>query len=530
MIERVKKIKKSIWILIVITLIGVFFRTYHFHDWLRFESDQAKDAALAHEVINGNASWPSFGPTVDGTGEGRLFRLGPIYYWFQIISEKIFGDYPDKLAYPDLLFSILSIPLFYFLLKKYFSENLSLALTGLYSISFFSIQYSRFAWNPNLIPFFVILFLLSLYEFVIKKEKTAWFWVVMLGIALGVGIQLHGLILFIFPVAAFFVLVFSMKESKRVWKKWMIVFAIFLALNLGQLISEIKTNFTNSKILINYILNKPVKMSQKSNQMLNIGKGIDCQIEANAYILSSFGQGSCSLDLIRLTIGERSDGIVKSLKNPIFFIGLFASFIFSFFGYLFLIYNCKKEKEKNKKYFLWLVALYLGIAFLIMLAGGHFNFRYFNCVFFAPFMVLGFLTTYLSKKAMRIHWAIFAPLFLLIIASNLISLLYAAKELSEKKKTGYNSSFLVQIEPIAQYLAANSNGKKNISLDGKDAIMQNYYPLVYFMEKQGIILIRKSESNIDSPVDMPEFYMSTRALDNFNSEKIGQIYISKIKN
>jgi hypothetical protein len=534
MLEKIKKIKKSTWILLGITLIGIFLRTYRFHDWMRFEGDQARDAMLVHEVVVGEAKWPVFGPRVDGTGvdasELNSFRLGPMYYYFQIISAKIFGDYPDKLAYPDVLFSILSIPLMYFFLKRYFTENISLAITGIYSISFFSIQYSRFAWNPNSIPFFVLLFLLSLNKFLIHKEKVYWFWAVMLGIALGIGIQLHGLVLFIFPAITFFVFVFSMKENWKVWKKWAVVFAIFVALNSGQLISEMRTGFANSKILINYVTNKPAKINQKSSFLLTLEKGIDCQIEFNSYLMVPFGQDSCSLNFVQLITKDKSDSFVKNLKNPIFEIGVITSFIFSLFGYLFLFHRCWKEEENKIKYFSRLLALYLGVSFIILLAGGSFNLRYFNVVFFVPFMFLGFFIDYLHKNWNRFNKTIIIIVFLSIAVINIRSIALSAKELSEKEKTGYNSSFLVQIEPIARYLVANSNGQKSISLDGKNAIMQIYYPLVYFMQKQGITLIRKSESGAISSADIPEFYISTRASDNSDSEKIGQIYISKSKN
>ena len=139
--EKIKKIPTFVWILAVIILVGIFLRAYNFHDWLEFRNDQSRDAFLVRDVIDGNLAWPLLGPKMSFTGtlynsdEANAFHLGPMYYYFQIISAKIFGDYPDKLAYPDLLFSILSIPLLYFFLNIYFSRKLSLSLTGLYAIS-----------------------------------------------------------------------------------------------------------------------------------------------------------------------------------------------------------------------------------------------------------------------------------------------------------------------------------------------------------------------------------------------------------
>ena len=113
-----KKIPRHLWILFAIIAVGIFLRTYNFHDWLDFRLDQVRDAVLVGEVVDGG-EWPDFGPSMkkSGISKDALFHVGPIYYHFQIISAKIFGDYPDKMAYPDLIFSILSIPLFYFFLK-----------------------------------------------------------------------------------------------------------------------------------------------------------------------------------------------------------------------------------------------------------------------------------------------------------------------------------------------------------------------------------------------------------------------------
>lgn len=128
-----KRIPRLIWALALIISVGIFLRTYHFHDWLVFNPDQARDAAVVDNVLSGQTSWIILGPEAGNSH----FQLGPWFYHMQVISAKIFGSAPDTMAYPDLLFSVLAIPLFYIFLKKYFSTRMSLALTGLYSMSFF---------------------------------------------------------------------------------------------------------------------------------------------------------------------------------------------------------------------------------------------------------------------------------------------------------------------------------------------------------------------------------------------------------
>jgi 4-amino-4-deoxy-L-arabinose transferase-like glycosyltransferase len=187
--------KRVIIILGVILFVAIFLRTYHFHEWLHFGSDQVRDLVLVEGVVEHGNPWPTLGADASNTH----FKLGPVYHYFQIISLMLFGVSAPAMAYPDVFFSLLSIPLFFVLLRKCFEENLALALTLLYAFSYYSIEFSRFAWNSNPLPFFVALFLLAFLHFLEEREKTPLAWSVLLGIAIGVGIQLHTLLLLLFP-------------------------------------------------------------------------------------------------------------------------------------------------------------------------------------------------------------------------------------------------------------------------------------------------------------------------------------------
>jgi len=138
------KTAKTVIVFGLICFFTIFLRVYHFSDWLRFNSDQARDAGIVRDMIENN-NVPLLGPIAGGT----LFQLGPAFYYFQFVGAKLFGVMPDKMAYGDLLFGILSVPLAFFLFLRYFKKNTSLMLAALYATSFFAVQYSRFAWNPN---------------------------------------------------------------------------------------------------------------------------------------------------------------------------------------------------------------------------------------------------------------------------------------------------------------------------------------------------------------------------------------------
>jgi len=177
-----------ILILAVIVAIGAFLRLYHHGDWLHFELDQARDAKIiAAAIDNGPGELPLQGPRAAGS----FLRLGPAFYYIDYISALIFGDTPQGMAMLVAILSILSIPLFYLLLKIYFLPRVALALTAIYAISPFLVLYSRFSWNPNILPFFLILGMYGLLRSVDQDEKRRGLWLVVSSVALTIATQAH---------------------------------------------------------------------------------------------------------------------------------------------------------------------------------------------------------------------------------------------------------------------------------------------------------------------------------------------------
>ena len=165
----------------LIILLGTFLRLYHFSDWLHFELDQSRDAKVIDLALEeGIGNLPLLGPKAAGS----FLRLGPAFYYFQYLSALVFGWTPSGMALIMVFFGIGTIPLFYFLIKRYFANRLSLALTLLFSVSLFLVMYSRFSWNPNALPFFVLLTFLSMLRSVDPEEKKKGRWLVVFFIAL----------------------------------------------------------------------------------------------------------------------------------------------------------------------------------------------------------------------------------------------------------------------------------------------------------------------------------------------------------
>ncbi|MDO9231844.1 MAG: glycosyltransferase family 39 protein [bacterium] len=539
LLNRIKTIPKYLWFLLAVLLIGIFLRTYNFHDWLHFENDQLRDAILVSDVLDGSTSWPLLGPTMRKSSDSKdeLFHIGPIYYYFQILSANFFGNEPEKLGYPDLFFSFLSIPLLFIFLKRYFSINTTLILVSLYTISFFSIRYSRFAWNPNLIPFFTILFLFSLLELLLNKEKTNWIWVVAVGIAIGIGIQLHIMLLVLFSAVTLLVFSYLLVCNRSIWKKLAVALLIVIILNLGYLISEYKNDFSNTRILFK---------SERVNNENFLGKlvnNIDCHAEANLYILSSYGSENCNFSYSDILKNKKSKTLIAELKSADFIILIFLQALFAIFGYASLLYLLWREKDNGKKYFLGLITIFIAFFFLLMLfiIGKSFDsFRYFSPTFFVPLIFLGFLIDFINNKLSKKYLVISFAIILFIIITNIVSIKNEFKKFQAGVKSDayYHYAVLGELESIIRYLVDNSNNQKDIYISGDRFSLLP--PLKYIAQRQNVDIIEFDYKKNDAPPSKSVFYITDKlkdAADNYfamykieRHKVFGRIIIYKLEN
>lgn len=533
-LKKLQKNKREFILLTLILLVGIFLRTYNLHEWMVFRDDQARDAALVSQVVTGETAWPLQGAFMSFSGDGdhneeNSYHLGPMYYYFQIISAEMFGADADKQAYPDVLFGILTIPLLFVFLRIYFRKNLSLGITGLFALSSYFVQYSRFAWNMNLIPFFVLLLLFSLHAFLVTEKRKSWWRALALGTSLGVGVQLHVILTAIFLPLAFITFFFSLKKGKGVWKEWVLVLLVIGVLNMPQIMSEMTTGFSNTKTLFDSVSKRG--SAGTSSLITSIGNDIDCAIESNAYFLSSHGGSSCGYDFLSLEKYQQMylknlSGTSRDFLTPLV---MLLSIVFSVSGYLLLIWYGKKEKDEKKRYFLYLVAAYCAIAFLVMipLSKEKFNdFRYFTPTFFVSFVLLGLIGTFLREKFSNAGLIFMGLLFLLLVFTNGNALYEQAVPLLLKDRT-CNSHFttLGELEPVADYMVANAGDQKSIYLRGDGDLHVISSPLWYLLKKQGVDSVEMGR-NLEVPQkEVPAYLINCKvgwrdmhpyvAIDNF---------------
>ncbi len=488
-----QKFSRNILILIVIFLVGLFLRTYAYHDLLRFNPDQARDTNIVRNVLAGKERIPLLGPKAGGT----QFRLGPAFYYFEIASAKIFGALPTKMAYPDLLTSLLSIPLLYFFLRKYINRQGSLWSIALFAVSFYAIKYARFAWNPNSTPFYVLLFLYSLTELSKIHQKRKFIWAIVLGIAIGVGVQLHSLLLFSFPLV--FIIYFSYLFFKKnyAWRWAPLIILVALSLNAPTIISEIQTKGANTQA---FFQGMKKKSSRQGSLMKKISLNFICHIQGEAFMVLPVGSDhSCSFMSAVKTFKKNTHKLNGGARNIILISDIIGAMVFSLGGYWLLFYFWRKEKDRDKKIFLGSIILYTSVLFLILIPlAEEISFRFFLVLEFLPFLFIGlwikFLTTQSSKKY---FWIV--PVLILISLNIGVTLRNFAylKGRIEIKSNSFEIITLGEVKYMADFIKSQNQKANNIYIDGKaQKLFKIIKPIKYFTNQKGFKISRLRKKTI----------------------------------
>jgi uncharacterized membrane protein len=455
---------------------------------------------VVSSYIEGQSPLPLLGPKAGGTD----FRVGPAFYYFQIASAKLFGDEPVVMAYPDLFFSILTIPLLYFFLRKYFDVRTTLFLVAIFAVSFFAVKYSRFAWNPNSLPFWSILFLSGLHEMMTATGSRYRWWVIVSGIAFGIGIQLHTLSLIFFPILLAGVFVFLFFETKAVgsaggvsmrtqWKALSMIVMIAIFLNFGQIVSEVRSGGDNTASFFDGV---GTKQEKGSGIIHNALKDVVCYTEANIYIPFSYDMDDgCGLG-----------NVVKARNIPLFIIG----FLFSALGLILAWHAFRREEDTSKKYFLGIVFSYLILSFLILLPlANEVSMRFFLAMIFMPFLLLGLWFEYISRRLPRyghqVVWFVVACLIVANLASLQRAFAVSAANLSHSN-VGMDNIMLKEVEIASAFIVAHAGDAPVVAVDG-DAqfLFKGLKSMNYFTSRSGIKLVEKNKkTDPDFPVFLIE--------------------------
>ena len=248
--EKIKKIifKKNsqIIILLLILIVASFLRLYKIDQYMIFLGDEGRDLLIVKRIIKDHR-FTLLGPTASVGG----FYLGPIYYYMMIIPTLITNFDPVGPAIMVALFGVATIFLLFLFINEIWGIIPAVFAALLYSFSPIILQFSRFSWNPNTVPFFS----LALFYFLYKGATTKrLFNFLFAGLCLGVALQLHYLALILGPILIVSILVLI--KFKNPFKPLILSFLGTILSYSPFLLFEIRHRFSNTKAVLEFITRK----------------------------------------------------------------------------------------------------------------------------------------------------------------------------------------------------------------------------------------------------------------------------------
>lgn len=403
-------------IIIGLILFGAFLRAYHFSDWLHFELDQSRDAIVLNRALSeGPGELTLLGPKAAGT----LLRLGPAFYYLQYLGGLVFGNTPQGIAYPTMIFSILTIPLIYVFLRRIFDRRISLGMSAIATVSLFLVVYGRFAWNPNSIPFFVLLTFYGLLRAVDNDEKYKISWFFVSVASMTIATQLHFLVFLGLPLTVILFIILKRPELKL--KAWLGAIFIIIFLYVPVILNEIKTHGANSAQFFKTVTEK----SEKKTKYNLVEKSIRAysELSRGSFLILS---GQEQTEIPGVIIGPQ-DGTFMLLKcdescKKTWGWGFISLIVFTA-GAILSIVKFFQEKKKIRKDLLLLIGIWIvAIAGIFLPIAYDISPRFFLLLVPIAFVFLGIILEFIGK-IFRIQNAVLAIFVASLVAVNLFGVL-----------------------------------------------------------------------------------------------------------
>ncbi len=229
--------------LAVLIILAAAVRFYDLNKLAFFTYDQARDALYIKRIlVDHKLRLIGTQSSIPG------LYTGPLYYYLVAPFLAIFALNPIGLDVGTAFFSTLAVALLYYLAKNLSGSKLA----GFLAATLFAFQpqivaQSRFAWNPNPMPLFTLIFIWGWW--LIDRSKLWGWWLIFL--SLGVLLQLHysGVCFLLALPLLFFVFRKKIKLEKNFWSSLFVFGLIMSPLPLF----ELRHNFSNTKAILNYL-------------------------------------------------------------------------------------------------------------------------------------------------------------------------------------------------------------------------------------------------------------------------------------
>lgn len=226
------------WIGLGLFILAFFLRSYRIDVLTEFLGDQGRAGLVIYHALNTH-SLPLFGPTLL-TGQ----HLGPLFYYLIGPAFILSHFNPVVPALVVALADSFAVVLLYYVGTKLFGKMPGFSIALLYAVSSYLVTQARTVWEPNFVPFFVMLLIFSFYK-IYSQKKINYF--VLSGLALSCLVQLHYFTLFLFlPTLVLWAHVWQKENKKLLLPTLSSIFA-FLLLMAPFLFFQFSNHFADLK-------------------------------------------------------------------------------------------------------------------------------------------------------------------------------------------------------------------------------------------------------------------------------------------
>lgn len=452
--EWVKKNPLEALVLGAIILIAAFLRLYKISEYMTFLGDEGRDAIIVRRLLV-YADPILIGP---GTSIGNMY-LGPAYYYMMAPALFLARFSPVGPAIQVALLGVVTTAFVYFVGKKWFGMWAAITAALLYAISPTVIIYSRSSWNPNIMPFFSLLTIYSLWK--IWQERR-WNWIFVLVVSFAMVLQSHYLGSLLAPVIVIFWLATLIKakgereKMKGFIKKSVVAAILFLVLMSPLVIFDARHGWMNFSAMKKFFTERQTTISARP--WTGIPKAWPVFNKAVTRLVAGRNETIGSYLSVALLAG-----IVLSLAS--------------------ILYNNKARKKIGRPILLLLA--WLGFAILgLSLYKQEIYDHYYGFFFPAPFLLLGGLSQTLIEKAKVFRKIPRLSIYCLLFISFSV-LVYANIKVSPLK--GSPNKQLQRSESVAEEILKESKGERfNLAVIAERNYEDGYQ---YFLEKEGAPVI-----------------------------------------
>lgn len=374
--------------LFIVILAGGFLRLYRIRDYMVFLGDEGRDMLVVYNILHGN--FTLLGPTASVGG----FFLGPIYYYMITPFLWVFNYDPVGPSVMVALFGLVTILLIYKIGKEFFNRETGLIASFLYAVSPIVVSFSRSSWNPNVMPFFTLATLYSLYRGVTKKSLRVLFFS---GVLFGITMQIHYLATFVGVIIFLYLTILGLRGKYYInlIRQYIIYFFGFLLGLSPFFLFEARHNFTNTRNVINFIF--------KSGET-GAGTGFFNTIE---FVFTRLFGGLILNFPLKQDFNLYTDSFLNSW--------IIISFLLTIFSIAYFLYRFYENKKDFSKYLLIFLWFFVGI-FLFGLYKKPIYDYYLGFLFPLPFLLIGFYFSHLLRRGLTKFTVPFLVFFMVILS------------------------------------------------------------------------------------------------------------------